>query len=150
VTVMQSARKVTNSRWFTQNTLSKLPNKALLIVSYSPDRCWSFLLRESGLEPRNHPNVANVGPLSESGQSPHTVEWHRDDIHKRLRHHRRSRINRAACRHVGERRPRSPLPHRRGRSLCGAGWSPNSSHSDETGSLSNKCRLRMATFSSAV
>src|ERR1700726_306150 len=30
------------------------------------------------------------------------------------------------------------------------GCSPNSSHNDETGSLSNKCRLRMATFSSAV
>src|SRR5450631_809884 len=30
------------------------------------------------------------------------------------------------------------------------GCSPSSSHSDETGSLSNKCRLRMATFSSAV
>src|SRR5450432_4149817 len=26
------------------------------------------------------------------------------------------------------------------------GWSPISSHIDETGSLSNKCRLRMATF----
>jgi len=30
------------------------------------------------------------------------------------------------------------------------GCSPNSSHSFETGSCSGKCRLRMATFSSAV